>query len=171
VIHESVAATGFPWFASHGMSKYVHPDRTQGHKLRNTHSMHWYFSRQESGFYVVNMDPNYWKQVVHQSLMIRPLTASGDVAPGAITLFGQDPREHEEWAAMILAEQFVRTFKAGSGWSEKWDKRSKMNHHLDTLYGCLCAADVADAAAEETTEDEPHEPEAISSIRQPRWRS
>jgi hypothetical protein len=159
LIQRVVSEIGSPWIPSHGMPKYVHPDKTTGGKHSNQHSDHWYLSRQENGVYVVNMNTNYWKQKVHNSVMVKPLNADGSEVEGIITLPGEDPNLHDEWASHILAEQFERTFKIGKGWAEGWVKKSKANHQFDCTYGNFVALDFARAKSlEETIDDSPSLP-------------
>lgn len=155
-VYRAVKIMDGPWVASHGASKFVMPTVTTRTKVRNRHDEHWYYSRPESGRKAVQMDSDYFKHLVHSSLMIRPLTDEGEPAPGAITLYGEDPREHDNFAAEVLAETWVRTFESRKGrvgkvWRSEWVKTSKQNHCLDLLYGNLCAESVADSLRPSTS--------------------
>lgn len=153
LIHRVVTAHGAPFLPSHGMPRYVTPDKTTGGKHANPHSAHWYFSRQESGVWVVNMDTNHFKHQAHGSLMIRPIADNGTRSRNCITLPGEVPSVHDNWASQILAEQFERVFKEGKGYREEWVKKSKNNHQLDCLYGGMVAREIAAARAAEIAEE------------------
>jgi phage terminase large subunit GpA-like protein len=143
-VQDAVKACGSPWICSHGANKFKMPERTTAARIRNRHADRWYITKPKPGVRVVTMDPNYFKTVVHSTLVIKPIDDEGEVAPGSLTLFGSDPKEHHDWATEILAETFERTFSAGKGYVEKWHKHSRHNHSLDLTYGGLCALEYAE---------------------------
>ena len=153
-VQDAVQASGAPWICSHGANKFQMPPVTTATRIRNRHAERWFLTRPKPGVHVVTMDPDYWKHLVHSDLLIKPLTADGKPAPGSITLFGANPRDHHAWATEILAETWERRFVVAKGFKESWVKHSKNNHSLDLMYGCLCACDIAEAAAAEAEEIE-----------------
>ena len=59
--------------------------------------------------------------------------------PGSISLFGDDPLRHRQFAGHITAEEWVTEYKAGKGYVSFWNKLPRANHWLDALAGA-CAA-------------------------------
>lgn len=164
-VQEAVRQSGPPWICSHGAPNYKMPEKTTANKVRNNHADHWHLTRPGGGVYVITMDPDYFKHVVHSTLLVKPINTEGQSVPGCVTLFGTDTKEHMAWASEIVAETFERTFKIGKGFSEAWVKHSKMNHSLDLTYGTLCAISVAEAANAEATEETPTKPDDGAFVR------
>jgi hypothetical protein len=99
---------------------------------------HWYVPNvhRTREYPHVGADVNYWKTFVYRGLA----TAPGD--PGALTLFGKDPHEHELLAQhLVLSETWNETTGHGRGVHE-WEllPAKPDNHWFDCLVGCAVAA-------------------------------
>jgi hypothetical protein len=157
VVYDFCRERGKPFMAAMGDSRFHMPnkptvDRKPGYET-------WYLSRQRHkgmSFWVVNMDADKAKRWLHARLLTPPwveddegnsvLGADGQPQRrrGSLALFGEDPREHGEFADHILAERFEREFKEGKkGLEERWVKVRPDNHYLDNLYGCCVGASIA----------------------------
>jgi hypothetical protein len=122
-----------PWRASHGLPTYRHPPRrTQSIKIPKDGNR-YYHEHRDGRDWVINFDPDILKHRVHSGFMIKPSTHYG-VAPGCITLFGDNPIEHTDYANQITAEEFRNVFEKGKGEVKKWHKTRRHNHRLD---GCV----------------------------------
>src|SRR5690606_31285007 len=115
-----------PWMPSHGLSNYKHPEnsnsKVQTAKVKvpidgNRH----YHTAKDGSIWVVNFDPDALKHRVHSGFLIKPETEYG-FAPGCITLPGNDPLEHNEYANQVTAEEFRSVFKEGKGVKKEWFK-------------------------------------------------
>ena len=132
------------WGTSSGQSKYREPDKgKQGNKYKGSH---YYMSQQtyqdpSTGRYrkiwVYNGDADYWKRNLHDSFTIP------EDRPGHISLFGNDPLKHNEFAKQILSEVWVSEFVSGKGHKEGWVVQYSRNHWLDGTYGCGVAATIS----------------------------
>lgn len=80
------------------------------------------------------IDTNFWKTFIHTRLAI-PL---GE--PGALTLFGDDPKRHEMFVDHLLGEYRTRV-TGPERTADEWEpKVGEENHWLDCLAGCAAAA-------------------------------
>ena len=114
------------------------PMSTYARKPGEVHGHFWYSPSvsKTAEFPHVAADVNYWKTFVHSGLA----TAAGD--PGAITIFGRKPRDHELFAEHVAhSETWVETQGHGRVVHE-WSLRPAKpdNHWLDCLVGCAAAA-------------------------------
>lgn len=131
------------WMPSHGLANYKHPERksskVQNAKVRipidgNRH----YHTARDGAIWVVNFDPDALKHRVHSGFLIKPEMEYG-LAAGCITLFGDDPTEHTEYAKQVTAEEFRSVFKEGKGVRKEWFKIRRHNHMLDGCVGNMVA--------------------------------
>jgi hypothetical protein len=103
----------------------------------------WYIPAPATGraVRVVRFDSNYWKTFAHARLAV----ALGD--KGCLSLYGQRPEDHRQFAEHVAAEAPVRTFGQGRTVDE-WRLRPGVtdNHWLDCLAGCAVAASMQGAA-------------------------
>ena len=134
-IYDFVGRHGEPYRATMGDSKYRHP-KPGREKRPGPDVARWYHSRQPSGTWVVNFDPDHWKHDLHSRLMTQP-GVEEPPAEKSVTLFGSEPREHVELSEHLTAEEYVRRFVDGKGWKESWNTRHKQNHWFDCAVGCL----------------------------------
>lgn len=88
----------------------------------------------------VAFDSNYWKSFVHA----RYATAIGD--PGALTLYGKDPRVHQVFADHQVAEVATRITANGRTVDEWQVRPGAENHWFDCIIGCAVGASMAGAA-------------------------
>lgn len=108
----------------------------------------WYQVRRDKGAWVIAMHSDYWKHIVHNSLLMKSITEGGLQAPGSITLYGDEDQSviHRDFAQQICAEIFTKEWKdtptGGKVFKEYWKKIEKNNHYLDCLYGVAVAASV-----------------------------
>ena len=126
------------WMPSRGLPIYKHPkQQTQQVKNPSDGNRHYYRSR-DGASWVINFDPDTLKHRVHSGFMISPSVGYG-VAPGCITLFGDNPHEHTEYAQQVTAEEFRSVFEKGKGVTRKWHKTRRDNHMLDCCVGNMLA--------------------------------
>lgn len=95
----------------------------------------WVVDRTTRGIRQLLFDPNHWKTFAYARLGM-PMGA-----PGTLTLFGKDARDHELFAMHVTSER--RTKVTGRGRTiDQWDLKpgGPDNHWLDNLVGCLVAA-------------------------------
>jgi phage terminase large subunit GpA-like protein len=127
------------WRPSHGLADrehYRHPsDSTRDKIIPSDGCRLWYWSLDDSGGWVVNFNADAMKHRVHGGFQIRPQTETGVYARGCVTLFGNRPGDHTEYAKQITAEEFVREFVKGKGFVAKWHKHRKANHMFDGAVG------------------------------------
>lgn len=92
----------------------------------------------------VNFDTNYWKSFVHARLAV-PLAEKG-----CLSLFGDKPEAHRQFADHLLAEFRVKTEGLGRKVDE-WRPRPSGgdNHWFDCLVGCAVAASMQGSALAE----------------------
>lgn len=138
-----VAEFGPNWRCSMGDSQYHHPSKKTKDKKPSANGDRWYESKNADRAWVINFDPDSWKAKSHRQWMITPVDDEGQPHTGIVTLYGDDPRHHTEFAEQLTAEVFERRWKDGKGWVEGWWKKRKNNHLLDTDVGNLVAYSVA----------------------------
>lgn len=132
------------WMPSHGLPRYAHPEnkngKVQAGKIRIPvdGNRHYHLAKDDSGLWVVNFDPDTLKHRVHSGFLIKPDTEYG-FARGCITLPGNDPLEHNEYARQVTAEEFRSVFKEGKGAKTEWFKIRRHNHMLDGCVGNMVA--------------------------------
>ena len=61
---------------------------------------------------------------------------------GCLSLYGDDPIVHSNFADHILAEVFQSEFVEGKGLKEGWKQLHERNHWLDTAGGNIVAAEM-----------------------------
>lgn len=85
----------------------------------------------------VQFDTDVWKTFLHERLTTPPGGA------GALTLFGDDPKQHALLADHLAAE-YAEPQEVRGGKFQKWVERPHHpdNHWLDVLTGCCVAASV-----------------------------
>lgn len=146
---EVIPTLGKVWRPSHGLPDYKHPSRAtntikliteemgEGKKKVNRHV----YLKRDGNVWVVNFDPDSLKHRVHSGFLIKPETEYG-LAPGCITLFGDDPHEHTEFAKQVTAEEFRNIFEKGKGEKRIWHKTRRDNHMLDCCVGNMVARSI-----------------------------
>ena len=121
------------------------PMSTYQRRPGEVHGHFWYVPNvaRTAEFPHVQIDVNYWKTFVHAGLA----TAAGE--RGAVTLFGNKPKDHELLAEQVAhAETWVETQGHGRvvhEWSPRPSKPD--NHWLDCLVGCAAAASMCGVRA------------------------
>lgn len=113
------------WLPSRGVPQYRHPysDDQKKTKIPPQHSQdQWYYDPVRG---VVNFDADWWKHRVHGRWMVKPGNSQ------FCTLFGDDPREHNEFAKQLLAEEFRRELTRNGNVKESWFKVHRDNHQFD----------------------------------------
>lgn len=120
-----VAVRGFPW------NKFGTRSRDM---LRR--GDHIFATRSQYGEYLAEMAP-YWREVMQSGFLETPLM------PGSLSIYGQNPVEHYEFANEVAAEKLVRKYavetkgKTETAWD--WTVTGD-NHYCDTLVGCFALA-------------------------------
>lgn len=107
----------------------------------------WYWSQVKSDavgkVWVVNHFPDRWKHNLHEMFLTVPLGDDGEQPAGTLTLWGEESRDHQEYASQVCAEVLVTEHKEGHrGEKTYWYKHRKDNHWLDCTVGCLIGAAV-----------------------------
>ncbi len=102
--------------------------------------------RRDNGVWVIAMHSDYWKDFVHNRLLMDSNGGDGVQASGSITIYGDQPIIHREFARQICAEIFTKEWKdtpaGGKVLKEYWKKIHKDNHYFDCMYGVAVAASV-----------------------------
>ena len=97
---------------------------------------HYHLSQQPTVKRLWSIDADYFKNSVHNGIL-----APADV-PGSIALYGKEPVAHRRFADQICAEIWTREFVggAGRGFKEYFNVKSRHNHWLDCMAGCIAGA-------------------------------
>lgn len=124
------------WHPSMGLSKYRAKKKTpKVHPGDN-----WYWSRQDDGMWLVDMNTYHWISWLHERFITEPLDDGGYRRRGSVTLFGSQPMLHTDFAKQIVSEVYRTEFIEGKGEVGSWYK-SGPNHKLDTAYmNCVAAS-------------------------------
>jgi hypothetical protein len=93
---------------------------------------HWLIAQQPTGAWLHLLDVDYWKGWVHDRL----LTPTDK--PGALTLFGSEPRDHLSIAKHLVSEEEREEFVPGKGLTKRWFRVNRNNHYFDAA--CMAAA-------------------------------
>jgi len=111
-----------------GQNRFNAP-RKSGHGIRVGN--HWYAKREQGQGQIFHLDADHWKLDVHERLLQTPGT------PGAMTLFGNNPKMHlrGHFAHHICAEVWDVA-------KNRWEQVSKWNHFLDTPALCMAALEM-----------------------------
>lgn len=152
VVYDFCQARGGVWRPAMGDPRWHHPKENTKDKRRGDGKV-WYMSRQVHAgrsLWVVNVNADEAKTFMQQRLLTETWKkdAAGDRTAerqrGSLALFGDNPREHGEFADHILAERFEREFKEGKrGLVERWVKVRPDNHYLDCTAGVCVGASIA----------------------------
>lgn len=98
---------------------------------------HWHAEfrpQTRQAYYALDVD---WAKVkVHEGFLIRA------DQNGALSLWGDDPIEHSNFADHILAERYESEFVEGKGSKEGWKQLHGRNHWLDTAGYNVIAAEM-----------------------------
>lgn len=85
---------------------------------------------------LVHVDADVWKTHLHDGLSAPPDEAN------AITLYdAADPREHDEWASQVSAEERKEVLTE-RGTVRRWIRTRRKNHYLDASYNSAAACDL-----------------------------
>ena len=110
----------------------------QKHGIRR--GFHWFGSYQRGPkCWLYQVDADHWKQFVQTGFLL-PLKQ-----PGQIQLFGSDKLVHSAYSSHICAEEWVREFKTGKGFTEGYRTKHQNNHWLDATTYAAVAASMAGA--------------------------
>jgi phage terminase large subunit GpA-like protein len=126
----------------------------------------WVIMLQPDGTRLVDMHADYWKRQVHAGFAAAP------GAPGSLSLYHCEPREHLGFIRQITAEREEEEFVAGRGAQVYWNRLQKDNHYLDCAYGARAAADMLGIRLIEDLGKPPPRPAAAPAgdVRHPvRW--
>lgn len=137
VVYEFILSCGSHWQAAMGLSTWTRKQQSDDIEPALDGSP-WYYSRQaylNQSLWVVDFDPQYFKHLSHGSYLIQPSDGDSVRARGSVTIYGSDPRQHNEFAAQLNNERFEVDHKTGKS---EW-KRHGHNHFFDTDVGNLVA--------------------------------
>jgi len=146
-----------------GKAKYKQP-ASKGTAKTKKIGHHWYASQLPRYGWLFNLDADYFKNAVHTGFMIP------EKMQGSISLYGSDPVKHRDFARQIVAEQWVREFQPGKGWSEGFVVTYRHNHYLDTVAGNYAVANMLGIKALTKTETKPT-PKPTKPIKRPAKRT
>jgi len=86
----------------------------------------------------LGMHADYWREVAQKSFLAEPLTE------GSVSIFGDSPSEHRDFANEITYEKLVRTYREDKRpFRQAWEwvnENPGHNHSMDLLYGCFAIA-------------------------------
>lgn len=134
------------WRPSHGLPLYKHPESAPGSIVASACGAPWHLKLQ-GGVWVVNFNPDAFKRSLHSAYEVRPLNEEGQPQRGRVSLFGDNPMEHREFARQVTAEVWKTTFNkdrsSRSAIQQGYVKIRRDNHMLDTGAMNLVAVSVA----------------------------
>lgn len=139
-VYEFMSESGAGYMPSMGDSRFRQPTVQTTEKIPGMN--HWYRARRQNGIWVVNMDADYWKHLVHDRFMMDHTVDEWAVS-GCMTLYGKDVKVHGNFARQVCAEIWTREWKEGNRGKvlhDYWKKTNKDNHYLDCMYGACVAA-------------------------------
>lgn len=146
-VYEFILSCGPEWQASMGLATWTRKEQSDSIEPALTGAP-WYYSKQiyvtgnvEQSLWVVDFDPNHFKHLAHGSYQITPTDKDAIRLNGSVTLFGVDPKTHNEFAAQLNNERFEVDHKTGRA---AW-KRHGHNHFFDTDVGNLVARSVLES--------------------------
>lgn len=138
----SAKCVEFGWRASKGESNYRHPEKATAERRPSRNRDPWYESRIREGgksWWQVHFAPDWWRTKVHDAFRLTPLDDSENRRAGAITLPGDRPNAHTDFANQICDRQFFREWiDDRKGWREGWTE-GKNDHYLDCMIGNFVA--------------------------------
>ncbi len=85
----------------------------------------------------LGIQTDYWREIAQKSFRRRPLQQ------GSVSLFGNDPRAHYDFALETTYEQLIQTYRdtATGRMAWEWNNEKKgHNHYGDCLVGCFALA-------------------------------
>lgn len=97
---------------------------------------HWFASLQGKNGWLYNVDADHFKRFAQDGFRV----AVGQ--PGSISLFGEDPLRHRQFAGHITSEEWVTEYRQGKGYISFWNKLPRDNHWLDALAGACAAGSI-----------------------------
>lgn len=147
-----VREAGAPWAAVQGVSNYKPQDKRDRNRRQGFEA---YWSRQKSGIWVLQINTDYYKRLIHDGFLVcrrgkagedlGPFDEHGAQVPGSMTLFGDEPRAHRDADTDRFAEQIVAEV-----WNEELSHRpgkspwerigARPNHYFDALVYALALA-------------------------------
>lgn len=132
-----------------GQSRYRAPARKgRGRRL----GAHWFATWQPGRrSWLWNLDSDYWKKFIHDGVLTPP------GRPGALTLYGDEPTAHKQYAMQLTAEKWTHEYLPGRGDKYSWKPIRQQNHWLDATY---IAAAMAAVSGMKTVGNEPPPPGA-----------
>lgn len=94
-----------------------------------------------SGQYLLQNDVSRWKTFLFQRLATPP------GSPGCISLFDDDPQNHQMWCDQVCNSEYPEEVEARGLRKEMWQERDGRpdNEALDTAVGCLSLASLSGA--------------------------
>lgn len=124
------------WHPSMGLSRYRPKTKAKGIEPGDN----WYWSRQDGGTWLVDMNTYHWINWLHERFITEPTDEAGDRRRGSVTMFGSQPAAHTDFARHMVSEVYRTEFVEGKGEVGSWYK-SGPNHWLDTAYmNCVAAS-------------------------------
>lgn len=143
VVYEFILSSGGPWRASMGLSSWSNKEETDSIKP-SLNRAPWYYSLQEyldQSLWVVDFQPDTFKHLAHGGYLIRPTGNNGERPHGSVTLFGDDPKSHNEYATQLNNERFEVDHSTGKS---QW-VRHGANHYFDVDVGNIVARSVMES--------------------------
>ena len=150
VVYEFILSAGPHWRPAMGLSLWSRKPKTEEFEPSLTGAP-WYFSKQKylkQTLRVVDFSPSHFKHLSHGSFLIHPLAGDYSRNKGSVTLFGADPKAHNEFATQLNNERFEVDHKTGKS---EW-KRHGHNHFFDTDVGNIVARSVLESVAMNKTQ-------------------
>ncbi len=131
---EGCGSSGF------GKRKYIKPKARKG-DIRFIGDGYHREIRPAKRVQVVQINTDYWKTKVHQSLALKTFAEDGIPVPGCLCLFQTaNPNAHLTWARQQCSERGQTVYEPGEGEKQVWVHVSGQNHFLDATNYATCAA-------------------------------
>ena len=140
-IVSAILPFGKPWRASKGEASYHQPAKSTNERRPSRNGDRYYESMQRLNgavWWQIHFDPDWWRKKVHDAFRLTPLDESNGPRAGSITLCGDRPAAHTDFAHQICDRQFFREFDEKKGWREGWTE-GKNDHYLDCMVGNFLA--------------------------------
>lgn len=139
---EAVLTLGPQWRASKGEASYSTALKPTVDRRVSRNGDRWYESRQRMNgrsWWQIHFDPDWWRTKVHDAFRLTPIGDNGEHRPGSITLPGERPEQHTDFAHQICDRQYFREWVDDRrGWREGWTE-GKNDHYLDCMIGNFVA--------------------------------
>lgn len=141
-VYEFTRQVGGIFHPSKGIPHYrQRKESTQTLRAGNNQHAQWLA---EQKLWLYEIDPDYWKQWVHERFLTPTFDESNMLRRGSLSLFEPvGSQNHFTFGKHIASEELLTEFKEGKGVKTYWNKISANNHYLDAIaYAAACTESV-----------------------------